>query len=91
MKKKCCFAGKEIPFSELRTQLDYARAISSDISEVFSSKMPQITDILNEYATVRTKLSMLQDFLFQAKLWCDTIMPEDDCTNENTDCYEEDK
>ena len=91
MKKKCCFAGKEIPFSELRTQLDYARAISSDLDEVFSPRMPQITNILNEYATVRTKLSMLQDFLFQAKLWCDTIMPEEDCDYGEKECREEDK
>ena len=76
MKTKCCMAGLEVPFAELRQQLDYARTVSADIGDVYSRRTPSITELLNEYGAVRTKLSMLQDFLFQAMLWCDTIMPE---------------
>lgn len=86
MKTKCCMAGLEIPFAELRQQLDYARTVSTDIGAVYSHRTPVITELLSEYAAVRTKLSMLQDFLFQAKLWCDTILPEKepDADGENT-------
>lgn len=74
MKKKCC-EGLRIPLSELSQQLEYARTIASDISDVYSPEIPGITDLLNEYQSIKTKLSMLLDFLFQAKLWCDTILP----------------
>lgn len=76
MNKKCC-QEMIVPLSELSQQLEYARIIGSDIYEVYSARTPRITDILNEYQTVKTKLSMLLDFLFQAKLWCDTMLPED--------------
>lgn len=74
MPKKCC-EGLQIPLSELSQQLDYARTISSDISDVYATHTPRITELLNEYQSVKTKLSMLLDFLFQAKLWCDTMLP----------------
>lgn len=83
MNKKCCMKGLEIPFAELRQQLDYARIISSDIEKAFSRRTPNITELLNEYSAVKTKLSMLQDFLFQANLWCDTILPKENSACES--------
>ena len=77
MKKNCCLKELEIPFTELRLQLEYARTTGADIEKAFSRRTPNITELLSEYQTIKTKLSMLQDFLFQAKLWCDTILPED--------------
>lgn len=85
MKTKCCKKGLEIPFAELRQQLDYARTVSADIGKVYLRRTPAITELLEEYSAVKTKLSMLQDFLFQAKLWCDTIMPEEAPDIEFTD------
>ena len=76
----CCMAGREIPLSELNQQLDYARITSADICEIFSCQTPSISELLNNYEVVRTKISMLQDFLFQAKLWCDMLVPEEECT-----------
>lgn len=78
MKNKCCFTGKQIPFSELRRQLEYARTVSNDIEKVYACRMPKITELLDEYSAVRSRVQMLQDFLFQAVLWCDTIMPEEE-------------
>ena len=74
MKQKCC-KGMRIPVSELSQQIEYARTVSSDIYNIYLEDTPRITELLNEYQTVRTKLSMLLDFLFQAKLWCETILP----------------
>jgi len=73
MCKKCCFLDKEIPLSELRQQLKYARVVSSDLFKIFSPEIPDISGMLGEYQTIRSKLSMLLDFLFQADLWCDTL------------------
>lgn len=77
MKNKCC-SGLKVPVTELRLQLDYARTVGTDIYGFFDNRIPNVTDILNEYQTLHTKLSMLLDFLFQAKLWCDTILPPED-------------
>ena len=74
MPKNCC-EGLQIPLSELSQQLEYARTIGSDISAVYAARTPRVTEIINEYQSVKTKLSMLLDFLFQAKLWCDTMLP----------------
>ena len=90
MKEKCCMEGLEIPFAELRQQLNYARAVSADVSAVYSRRIPSITELLNEYSAVKTKLSMLQDFLFQASLWCDTIMPETEPSCNLTENVKED-
>lgn len=65
----------QIPVSELSQQLEYARTIGSDIYNIYLAETPRITELLNEYQSVKIKLSMLLDFLFQAKLWCDTILP----------------
>lgn len=88
MCNKCCFKGVEVPVSELRQQLEYARTINQDIYNVFSRRTPNITDILREYQNVQTKLSMMMDFLFQAKLWCDTLLSDED-ENENYNIKEE--
>ncbi len=76
MNQKCC-KGLLVPLSELSQQLEYARTVSSDIYDVYTPTTPKITELLNEYQSVRTKISMLLDFLFQAKLWCDTILPRE--------------
>ena len=78
----------DLPVSELRQQLDYARTTGADICEIFSCRTPSVSDLINNYEVVRTKISMLQDFLFQAKLWCDMLVPEEECTRKK---YEEDK
>ena len=91
MNNKCCLESREIPISELGQQLDYARTISSDICKIFSCSTPSITKILNDYETVRTKLSMLEDFLFQAKLWCDMLMPPEDCPQKHRETFKEEE
>lgn len=76
MERKCC-EGFGVPVSELSQQLEYARTVSSDIYDLYSARTPRVTDLLNQYQSVKVKLSMLLDFLFQAKLWCDTMLPPD--------------
>lgn len=87
----CCMAGIEIPLSELGQQLDYARTTSADICEVFSCRTPSVTDLINNYEVVRTKISMLQDFLFQAKLWCDMLMPDEECPRKKCEKIKEEE
>lgn len=90
MKNNCCLKGLEVPVGELRQQIIYARCVCDDIERYCSRRTPNVTDLLAGYPAFRTKLSMLQDFLFQAKLWCDTILPEDVTSFcENTDEEEE--
>ena len=79
----CCLADREIPLSELGQQLDYARITSADICEIFSCHTPNVSDLINNYEIVRTKISMLQDFLFQAKLWCEILIPEEECARKS--------
>lgn len=64
---------KEIPLSEIEQQLDYARTVCSDLFRLFSPEEPDTEILTSEYGSVRTRLSMILDFLFQAKLWCDVI------------------
>lgn len=85
MNNNCC-EGMKIPLSELSQQLEYARTVGSDISDVYATRTPRITELLNEYQSVKTKISMLLDFLFQAKLWCDTMLPP-----EETEDYKEEE
>lgn len=87
----CCLAGREIPLSELSQQLDYARITSADICDIFSCRTPSVSDLINNYEVVRTKISMLQDFLFQAKLWCDMLVPEEECTKGKCEKNKEEK
>lgn len=63
---------QEIPLSEIEQQVDYARTVCSDLFNIFSPEEPDAEFLLNEYGSVRTRLSMMLDFLFQAKLWCET-------------------
>ncbi len=73
MCKKCCPLDREIPISELRQQLDYARTVGSDIFKIFMPDEPDAENLVAEYAAIRNRLSMMLDFLFQAALWCDTL------------------
>ncbi len=72
MCKKCCPFETEIPVSQIRQQVDYAATICSDLFNLYSPEKPDIEALLIDYASTRTKLSMMLDFLHQAKLWCYT-------------------
>ena len=73
MCEKCHADEKGLSIEELRQQIVYARTISGDLFNVFAVKSSENPLLACEYATIETKLSMLLDFLFQAKLWCDVI------------------
>ncbi len=60
----------DIPVSELRQQLDYARVIGGDLLNAFSKKAEKKSDEDREDEITAQKISMLLDFLFQANLWC---------------------
>lgn len=90
MPKKCCKAELEIPVSELKLQLDYANTISSDLFNIFAPQIPDISGIIREYFSIQTKLSMLLDFIFQAKAWCDTLYPKK-CNNKEKEENKEEK
>lgn len=81
MNKKCCKASLEIPVAELSQQIDYARTTGADICEFFACPTPSVSNLLANYEVMRTKISMLQDFLFQAKLWCDILLPDENFRN----------
>ncbi len=66
----------EIPVSEIEQQVDYARTVCSDLFNLFSPEEPDTEFLVNEYGSVRTRLSMMLDFLVQAKLWCEAINKE---------------
>ncbi len=88
----CCFTCKEVPLNELAQQIEYARTVCSDLNEIYSEETPKITKLMSEYQNVRTKLSMLMDFLFQAKLWHDTVMPDTSlCPEKNSENEKEEK
>lgn len=63
----------EIQISEIKQQVDYARTVCSDLFRLFSPEEPDTDFLRTEYGSVRTRLSMMLDFLFQAGLWCDAI------------------
>lgn len=89
MPKNCCKAELEIPVSEIKQQLNYANTIGSDLFDIFSHQMPDVSEILSEYFAIQTKLSMLLDFIFQAKAWCDTLYPKKCNNKEKTENKEE--
>ncbi|MGN0546561.1 MAG: hypothetical protein ACI4I3_04445 [Acutalibacteraceae bacterium] len=55
--------------------MEYAQAISNDLFGLVSGidEPTQPETVAAALPTVRTKLSMLLDFLFQAKTWCDVL------------------
>ncbi|MBQ2847214.1 MAG: hypothetical protein IJE74_03050 [Clostridia bacterium] len=63
----------EIPVGELRQQLEYARITAGDLFNIFAVKGCENGIKCCQFPIAETKLSMLLDFLFQAKLWCDVI------------------
>lgn len=73
MYKKCCPLNTEIPLIEIKQQVEYARTLCSDIFTIFSNENPDTESVAADYPVIRTKLSMMMDFLFQAKIWCDTL------------------
>ena len=87
--RNCCNSGIYVPLTEIRQQIDYARTVSKDICKTYSKRTPNITELLGDYNSVKTKLSMLEDFLFQAALWCDTILSDEATENNNEIIKEE--
>ncbi len=73
MDKKCYPLSIEVPISEIEQQVEYARTVCSDLFRLFSPEEPNTEFLTSEYGSVRTRLSMMLDFLFQAKLWCEAI------------------
>ena len=63
----------EIPLAEIEQQVDYARTVCSDLFRLFSPEEPDTGFLKNEYDSVRTRLSMMLDFLVQAKLWFESM------------------
>lgn len=63
----------EIPVGELRRQLEYARITAGDLFNIFAVKGCENEIKCCRFPIAETKLSMLLDFLFQAKLWCDVL------------------
>ena len=63
----------EVAVSQIRQQIDYAETICSDIFNLYAPEKPDIEALLIDYPSIRTKLSMMLDFLYQASLWCDTV------------------
>lgn len=88
MQKVCDTNTGEIPVGELRQQLEYADIIVGDLFNLFAAKSGENTLKTHEYHTVETKLSMVMDFIFQARLWCD-VLEENILTNENFNTEEE--
>ncbi len=64
---------QEIQITEIEQQVDYARTVCSDLFRLFSPEEPDTEFLESEYSSVRTRLSMMLDFLLQAKLWCETL------------------
>lgn len=60
----------EVTASELKQQVDYTRTVCTDLFRFFSQDTPDPEILVTEYHAIRTKLSMMLDFLFQANLWC---------------------
>ncbi len=79
---------EEIPVGELRQQLEYAGVIGGDLFNLFAGKSERNNLRPHEYRTVETKLSMLLDFIFQARLWCD-VLEENVSPNGNFNVGEE--
>ncbi|MBQ8763297.1 MAG: hypothetical protein IJZ07_04275 [Clostridia bacterium] len=73
MDKNCYPLSIEVPVSEIEQQVEYARTVCSDLFRLFSPEEPDTEFLTSEYGSVRTRLSMMLDFLFQAKLWCETL------------------
>lgn len=73
MQLNCCSLEMEITASELRQQVDYTRTVCNDLFKLFSSEKPDPDTLIIEYHAIRTKLSMMLDFLFQANLWCNNL------------------
>lgn len=59
----------EVSVSEIRQQLNYAQVICEDLFNCFASENTVCCCKRNKNA-VATKLSMLLDFIFEAKSWC---------------------
>lgn len=76
MQKKCCQFENDVSVSQIRQQVDYARTVCSDLFNLYAPEKPDIEALLIDYQTTRTKLSMMLDFLVQARLWCDAIYKE---------------
>lgn len=59
----------EVSVSEIRQQLNYAQVICEDLFNGFAAEST-VCCRKNDRNAVATKLSMLLDFIFEAKSWC---------------------
>ncbi len=63
----------EIPVTEIRKQLEYARIVCQDLFNQFSLKEVKNGFRKMELYTTQTKLSMLIDFISDASCWCNML------------------
>lgn len=80
LKRKCKTMSKsilaecpEIPVTEIRKQLEYARVVCEDLFNQFSVKEAKCAFRKMELYTTQTKLSMLIDFISDASCWCNML------------------
>ncbi len=63
----------EIPVTEIRKQLEYARVVCGDLLNHFSFKNLKSCCCESELNSTETKLSMLLDFISDASCWCNML------------------
>lgn len=63
----------EIPVTEIRKQLEYARVVCQDLFNQFSLKETNSGFRRTELYITQTKLSMLIDFISDASCWCNML------------------
>lgn len=73
MKKGVSAECAEIPVTEIRKQLEYARVVCQDLFNQFSLKETNSGFRKLELYTTQTKLSMLIDFISDASCWCNML------------------
>lgn len=72
MSKSVLTECSEIPVTEIRKQLEYARVVCSDLFNQFASGNSGYCCESKSHST-ETKLSMLLDFISDASCWCSML------------------
>lgn len=73
MSKSILTECSEIPVTEIRKQLEYARVVCQDLFNQFSYKSSKSCCCESESRSTETKLSMLLDFISDASCWCNML------------------
>ncbi len=76
----------EVPVTEIRKQLEYARVVCEDLFNEFSLQEAKGKCCAFRLHSTRTKLSMLIDFISDASCWCSMLE-----LNQTTDKEDEEK